>query len=177
MGYTTDFTGKFTLDKTLSLPHLNFLNKFSGTRRMKRDVKKLAERIGVYGVADLTSTKAGLDIGVEGANYVDESGFAGQNMSAMDVVCSNSPPKGQPSLWCQWIPTNDGDGIVWDGGEKFYEYVEWLEYIIEMYLKPWGYTLNGEVEWFGEDPDDRGKILVDNNLVSTKVACVTYEDE
>ena len=27
-----------------------------------------------------------------------------------------------PGIWCQWVPTDDGKGIEWDGGEKFYNY-------------------------------------------------------
>jgi hypothetical protein len=73
------------------------------------------------------------------------------------------------------VPNDDGTAIVWDGGEKFYEYVDWIEYLINNFLQPWGYVLNGEVEWFGEDRDDRGLIVVDNNAVSTKTAVVSYE--
>jgi hypothetical protein len=37
MGYTTDFSGKFNLNKPLSGFHINYLRKFARTRRMKRD--------------------------------------------------------------------------------------------------------------------------------------------
>ena len=74
----------------------------------------------------------------------------------------------QPSLWCQWIPTEDNMGIEWDGGEKFYCYDEWLTYIIDNFLKPWGITLSGEVEYQGEDNDDRGKIIVVDNVVTVE---------
>ncbi len=50
-------------------------------------------------------------------------------------------------------------------GEKFYHYTEWLEYIIEHFLKPWGYVLNGSVEWRGEDDADLGVIYVHQNRV------------
>jgi hypothetical protein len=33
------------------------------------------------------------------------------------------------------------------------------------FLAPWGYVLNGEVEWQGEDEEDTGKILVVDNSV------------
>ncbi|KKL86082.1 hypothetical protein LCGC14_1948340, partial [marine sediment metagenome] len=65
----------------------------------------------------------------------------------------------------QWILTGDRQHIEWDGGEKFYGYVEWIEYIIEKILKPRSYVLNGKVEWSGEDEDDFGTILVINNKV------------
>lgn len=78
-------------------------------------------------------------------------------------------------LYCQWVPTKDGKGLEWDGGEKFYEYVEWLEYLIKEFLAPKGYVLNGEVTWEGEESGDLGKIIVKNNVVKTKEGKVTYD--
>ncbi len=166
MGYTTDFNGSFDLDKPLTVAQKNYLDKFSETRRMKRDAK-------VNALPDPFRNSVGLPVGAEGAYFVGAAGFAGQDRDP-SIVDYNSPPNGQPSLWCQWIPTEDGKGIVWDGGEKFYSYIEWLEYLIENFLKPWGYKLNGEVEWQGEDSDDFGKIVVKNNKVSTKQGRKVY---
>lgn len=73
---------------------------------------------------------------------------------------------GKPGFWCQWRPTQDGEGLEWDGGEKFYNYTEWLNYIVENFLKPWGLTLNGTVHWRGEEFGDNGKIEVDNNVIT-----------
>ena len=86
------------------------------------------------------------------------------------VIDHNDPPKNQPGLWCQWVPSADGEGIEWNGGEKFYYYVEWLNYIIKNFLIPWGLVLNGTVKWRGEDFNDAGKIIVKDNVVSK----VTY---
>lgn len=95
----------------------------------------------------------------------------------------------QPGLWCHWTP-GDSDGnplaedrcaipaeaytLVWDEGEKFYEYVAWLEYLIKHFIEPWGYVLNGEMEWQGEERDDRGLIRVTDNEVETLTANITY---
>lgn len=79
---------------------------------------------------------------------------------------------GQPGLWCQWV-VRDDDTLVWDGGEKFYAYVEWLEYLIENFFKDWGVLLNGEIEWQGEEMSDRGQIVVKDNVVETYE--VTYK--
>ena len=124
---------------------------------------------------------AELPVGYDGAYFVGELGDFGQGIGhnqkgIPDLVDYNNPPSGQPSLWCQWTPSDDGYSIKWDGGEKFYHYVEWIEYLIEHFLKPWGYTLNGEVEWYGEDANDRGMIVIDNNVVKTKIARIVYED-
>ena len=168
MGYTTDFSGSFSLDKPLTDAHAAYLRKFAETRRMSRNVE-IASKF-----PDPIREAAGLPIGEQGSYFVGGLGFCGQELDA-SVVNSNSEPPGQPSLWCQWVPTDDNDGIEWDGGEKFYNYTKWLEYIIEHFLKPWGYVLNGVVEWFGEEHDDRGMIVVDDNNVTTKRARIVWE--
>jgi hypothetical protein len=168
MGYTTDFSGSFSLDKPLTDAHAAYLRKFAETRRMSRNAE-IASKF-----PDPIREAVGLPIGNQGCYFVGGLGFCGQDLDA-SVVNSNSEPSGQPSLWCQWVPTDDNDGIEWDGGEKFYNYTEWLKYIIEHFLKPWGYVLEGDVEWFGEERDDRGMIMVENNNVTTKRARIVWE--
>lgn len=67
--------------------------------------------------------------------------------------------------------------LQWDGGEKFYEYKEWLEYLIDHFFKPWGYKVEGEVEWQGEDREDMGIMIVVDNVVTTKYGHISYEKE
>lgn len=153
MGYTTDFDGGFNITPILSDKDKEFLIKLAETRRMIRNV--------------------GSEYGVEGEFYVDGTGFAGQDRDDT-IVDYNMPPSTQPGLWCQWIPTDDGSELVWDGGEKFYNYVEWLQYLIDKILAPRGYSLNGECEWFGEDSGDFGKIVVENNIVRVKIGRRVY---
>jgi hypothetical protein len=160
MGYTTDFEGSFTLDRPLTVPQFNYLKKFSETRHMKRNVAHLID------VADPLRLKVGLPLGVEGEFFIADEETA--------ILDGNQEASTQPGLWCSWAPTEDGEGIEWDGSEKFYEYVKWLKYIIKNFIQPWGYTLNGEVEWEGEENTDMGKIVVKDNKVTTKVAKVTY---
>lgn len=70
------------------------------------------------------------------------------------------------SYYCQWIPTKDGRGIEWDGNEKFYDYIEWLIYLIDSFFRPKGYILSGTVAYQGEEVDDCGNIIVKDNEVS-----------
>ena len=144
MGYTTDFQGTFKLNKKLSKKRHEYLNKFNETRRMARNLPA--------------------KYGVDGEFFVGGKGFAGQDQDA-SIKDYNRAPKTQPGLWCQWRPTEDGMGIEWDGGEKFYNYVEWLQYIITNFLAPKGYILNGRVDWRGEDFSDIGQIIVRNNVI------------
>jgi hypothetical protein len=168
MGYTTEFDGHFNLDRPLELNHANYLQRFSETRRMKRNPKELQF------INDPIRERVGLPFGVEGEYFVGGGGFAGQDHDD-SILEYNSPPSTQPGLWCQWIPTDDLRGIQWDENEKFYDYVEWLQYIVKNFLIPWGYTLNGEVEWSGEEREDIGKIVVVNNDITVKEGRVTYE--
>lgn len=73
-----------------------------------------------------------------------------------------------PSLYCGWVPTKGGEAIVWDGQEKFYEYVKWLQHIVVNHLIPHGYKLNGKLLWRGEEFSDVGTITVKANEIKTK---------
>ena len=66
--------------------------------------------------------------------------------------------------YLQWVPTETLDGIVWDGNEKFYEYVPLLRWLCG-WLKERGIEANGELLWYGEDTSDRGRIVVSRNDV------------
>lgn len=146
MGYTTDFSGSFKLNKPLSEKMKEFMTNLASTRRMGRSL--------------------GDKYGVEGEFFCEDLANCGQN-STPDVIDHNEPPRTQPGLWLQWVPNSDGTAIEWDGGEKFYYYTEWLLYIIHKILAPNGYVLNGEVTWQGEETGDVGEIIVKNNKVFT----------
>lgn len=179
MGYTTYFDGQFTLDRPLNQEHHAYLTAFASTRRMTRDAKLAEAR------PDPLRAATGLPVGEEGGYFVgggrdgltlvevvlSAGDFRGQEHTS-DVVDYNCPPSGQPGLWCQWIPTDDGTAIVWDDNEKFYYYIEWLQYIVEHFLTPWGYTLSGEVAWNGEEPADFGKIVVSSTPVNRNTVMV-----
>ena len=156
MGYTTDFAGQFKCDPPLDPVHVAYLQRFRGTRRMQRNPDMLPE--------DPLREAADLPPGTDGEYFVGDGANFGQNKDD-SIINFNSPPRTQPGLWCQWVPTDDGKAIEWDGGEKFYSYVEWLEYIIEAFMVPWGYVLNGEVGWQGEEHDDCGVIYCEDNKV------------
>lgn len=168
MGYTTEFTGSFTVEPPLSEAHATYIKQFGDTRRMKRDANVALT------LPDPIRESVGLPVGKQGCYFVGGGGYAGQDRDK-SIIDYNNPPDGQPGLWCQWVPTHDRDGIEWDGSEKFYYYVEWLKYLIQHFLKPWGYTVNGDVEWQGEEREDRGVLRVTDNIVKTGSLLVEYE--
>jgi hypothetical protein len=161
MGYTTDFSGRFNITPHLSGVHCAYLTAFANTRRMKRRADQTETR------PDPVREAVRLPIGPDGAYFTGEGGLMGQD-DGPDVLNHNEPPEGQPGLWCQWVPTADGTGIEWDGNEKFYDYVEWIQYLIDNFLAPWGYTLDGTVKWRGEYMDDNGEIVIARNVVTRR---------
>jgi hypothetical protein len=138
--------------------YADYLKKFSRTRRMKRDARKARK------MPDPIRVAAGLPLGPQAAYFVGGLGYAGQDRDE-SVVDGNLPPKDQPGLWCKWAPTEDRSAIAWDGGEKFYDYIPWLRYLMKHFLAPWGYLLNGTVTWQGEREEDQGTIRVSNNAI------------
>jgi hypothetical protein len=157
LGYTTTFEGKFQFNRPLDDQAYTFLLKLSQTRRMKR---KMDEQYGV-----------------DGEFFVDGERFHGDteppNITAT-ITDRNVPPSTQHGLWCDWIPTEDHLYLQWNGSDKFYNYVPWLEYIIAKILEPRSYILNGEVKWQGENEEDTGIIKVVNNAVD---ATPDYDSE
>lgn len=162
MGYTTDFNGAIEVSPPLNPQEVEYLRKFSDTRRMNRE---------------------------KGPYFVDGRGGGGQGGGDDDIIGYNEPPEGQPGLWCHWVPTEFGEDIEWDGGEKFYNSVEWMEYIIDHFLKPDGHSkgqpgfeaftfdhiCNGVIYAEGEDPDDRWALRVKDNVVEQfDAAPITY---
>ena len=158
MGYTTGFTGKFKFDKPLAREHVEYLIKFSETRRMKRNPNK------ARALEDKTREAVRLPLGEDAEFFVGGGGCFGQDHDA-SIIEYNKPPETQPGLWCQWVPSDDGEYLEWNGAEKFYDYVEWLKYIVDNFLKPWGYSITGTVTWRGEDRGDVGNIIVKDNIV------------
>ncbi len=151
MGYTTEFKGEFTLDRPLSPVLKAYMTAFARVRHVKRDPDKLSD--GHY---------YGKDCEFFCFHDYDQMGQKAHDAT----IDGNKPPGDQPGLWCQWIPSLDGTAIVWDGDEKFYEYIEWLQYIIDKILKPDGYVLNGYVEYRGEEWYDQGEIIVEDNVMT-----------
>lgn len=148
MGYTTYFTGEIEIDPLLNVEELNFLMQFAETRRVKR---------------------------TQGPYYIEGTSRCGGG-TKNGVIDGNASPEGQPGLWCDWIPTDAGDALVWNACEKFYNSSEWMLYLIQHFLGndpmakkelPFlqGHTLNGTIEARGQDHLDTWLLVVEDNVV------------
>ena len=166
MGYTTEFDGFVEINPPLNEHEISFLQDLATTRRMNRR---------------------------KGPLYIPLTDNFGQNHDE-DVIEYNSPHPDQPGLWCQWIPTEGGTALSWDGGEKFYHADAWMKYIVTKLLAPsaaayvkkhrnedarlWyftcDHTVNGEIYAQGEDPSDRWVLIVRDNKVLTAEAIINY---
>ena len=160
MGYTTDFNGSLYFNKPVAPWLAEYINKFSEIRHMKRDTEKIAAMHPNWGDMCFNG-----ELGDEGQYFIGgDRDYYSNNKDNSSVVDVNKPPVGQPGLWCQWV-INENRELAWDGGEKFYNYEEWLDYLIENFFEPLGYVLNGDIEWQGEESDDFGIIHVKDNFV------------
>ena len=86
----------------------------------------------------------------------------------------------------------DGTAIKWNGVEKFYNSEAWMSYLIDLFLKPgvglaselanpvpgrhysaefrhftFDHELNGAIDAQGEDNDDRWRLIVTGNTVTS----------
>lgn len=157
MGYTTWFDGSLQFNKEVTPQLKEYINRFSNTRRMKRDNEKIKELYPNWRELCFFG-----DLGKYGEYFAPISEDFGQEKDESIIGYNDYY---QPSLWCQWI-INDDNELEHDGGEKFYNYIEWLEYLIKNFFAPLGYVLNGEISWEGEDSDDIGIIKVEDNDIT-----------
>lgn len=160
MGYTTEFSGFFTISPPLDPQTASTLNGISTTRRMRRNIALIARK------ENISLEDAIFKYGVEAELYYPkESNNFGQEKDE-SIVDYNTPPFCQPSLWCDWCYDPKESVLKWNGSEKFYFYIEWLDFIIKRILEPKKYQLRGEVKWQGEDESDYGVIrVVDGNTI------------
>ena len=185
MGYSTEFGGSLSLSSPVKPELKAFLDDLAGTRRMQRDPQKLME---IY------KGEHGWPFAIDKTNPEEVYGYKGEyfieDFQGDGTIINGNLPSGmiaygewekggklkQPSLHLQWVLNDAGDELEWDGEEGFEEYVEWLEYLIEHFFQPFGIKLNGEIVWYGDDPDDRGKIVVIDNVVKIYDAVIDYEE-
>lgn len=55
-----------------------------------------------------------------------------------------------------------------EGMEKPYDYIEWIVFLVKELLQPKGYIVNGTVAWSGEEKGDYGEIVIVNNKIYIK---------
>jgi hypothetical protein len=148
-----------TVEPPLNAHEIAYLRKFARSRRMSR-------LSGPYFV--------------EGSSGLDQ-------VRNKDVIDYNRAAEGQPGLWCDWEPNDEGTEISWNGTEKFYLAEVWMAYLIDHFLKPgasaagsafidmvpaefahftFDHHVNGTITAQGADPNDQWRLVVADNVVS-----------
>jgi hypothetical protein len=180
VGYTTKFWGELYFDSPIDVKLKDYINKFSEIRHMKQNNKEIMKQNSEWERHCFNGL-----LGVEGAYYLGSPSAERLRGERIEewllrtyqdkcIIDYNNPPTGVPGLWCDWYINNRGN-LEWTGREKFYNYVEWLEYLIKHFFSPEGYFLNGELVFRGERDEDGGFIIVSNNRV--KVRCLNDRPE
>ncbi|HEY5002714.1 MAG TPA: hypothetical protein VII61_06150, partial [Ktedonobacteraceae bacterium] len=77
----------------------------------------------------------------------------------------NKPPQGQPDLWCRWRLDPDSTTLRYTATRNLFLCSAWLQYLLDHFLLPWGYQLDGEIFWQGDDAADRGSIIVKASII------------
>lgn len=165
MGYSTDFYGEIEITPALNQEEIDFLTRFCRSRRMTR-------KSGPYTTGE--------------TEYSNDSFMREREDS--DIIDYNHPPKGQPDLWCNWEPSEDGSCIHWNGSEKSYNMDEWITYLIEHFIGdnpraknvlPFlqSHKCNGVVDAYGEDHGDIWRIVVTDNNVRSETGAVMFSYE
>lgn len=188
MGYTTEFSGEVTINPPLNQDEIDFLTDFNRSRRMIR-------RKGPLFVGGSGDFGQGNDEDIIDHNRANgEPGSPYGNPPA--DYAQYQEENGQPGLWCQWVPTDDGEALEWDGGEKFYNAPRWMKYIVENLLSEkarayidkhidedprlksftCNHVVNGEILAQGEDSDDVWKLIARDNVVMVAPSETVWRD-
>lgn len=88
--------------------------------------------------------------------------------SCLASVTDPAPPRG----YMQWVPDESLKRIVWDQNEKFYDYEQWLKWIVAA-LASWGVEAAGAFKWQGESVGDVGELLVVDGLVTSNTGTLS----
>lgn len=160
MGYTTKFKGEIGFNREVDGWLVDYINKFSRIRHMVLSESRIK---GLFHDWKDLCFKGML--GRHGQYFIGLEDYDHRNPS-MCVVNPNRWPEGCPGFYCQWVIRDNK--LVWRGDEKFYDYVDWMRYLIDCFFEPEGYVLNGTIRWQGENIEDAGYIYVVDNKVTTE---------
>lgn len=177
MGYVTRFNGIFRLDRPLAPHYRAYLQAFHEVTHYQWDVTLLADEL------DPVREAVGLPLGEHGCYFTgSRANFQMGNSNPLqlrynyypwshvpgleeDPAYLGSVCPGKPGRHCGWCPSDDGTALVEDE-DKFYHYIEWLQYLLDHFLIPWGYVLQGQMAWQGEYEEDIGTIAVEKNVIT-----------
>jgi hypothetical protein len=104
-GYSTSFQGSFGVETYIDDDTINLIKGLNATRRMKRDIKTLANELKI-------SVKQCLEYYLEDGQLYTEGS---DSLKELNIIDANEPPIDQPSLYCKWTVDVEDNSIIWDG--------------------------------------------------------------
>ncbi len=131
--------GSLTITPPLEPAQRAYLGAFHASRRVARDPAVLGD------VPDPARDAVHLPLGPEAGYFVADVNDETTGSGVIDV---NRPALGQPSLYCDWVPTSDGSALEWAGEDSFEAPVEWIAYLDATFLGPWQRQVTGHVDWY-----------------------------
>jgi hypothetical protein len=146
MGYDTKFTGRFAFSRPLTAKECAILQAVHDHRH--QDDFKLP-----YAASEIRP--------VEIEREIFKPCYIGEGYDSIS--------KKYPSRYCKWTVSLNKRALVWDKMEKFYNYVNWLEYLISHFFAVWGVQLNGTIKWKGANRGDQGTITMKNNKIRVEM--------
>jgi len=159
MGYTTNFEGEFTFNKQVDKELEKYVNNFARTRHMLYNTEWIKKELPFWRAFTFDG-----NLGKNGCLIADENHVFDVWPNENEKWVKDVNDSGDcPSLWANWKIENNT--LVWNGAEKFYSYVEWLEFYITNFFEPNDLKLSGVVYFYGEDREDCGSIIIDENFV------------
>ena len=193
MGYTTDFEGHMELKQievkntdgkgvnlNLTIEEvMTLVNGLAKTRRMCRDLSKISDENGMLNGVHYS------EYGVEGEFYYNKDSECSGQDKDNSILDENKESKSQHGLWSHWtigfyragmFLKEESYILEWDGGEKFYAYTEWLDYLNENIFKPNNIVMDGEIQWRGEDNEDMGKIISKDGVIKVYKAEINWKE-
>lgn len=159
MGYTTEFYGAIDIEPKVTDEFRDRFNSFTNDRHMTLSYSTIEK----YDENPDSHTVDGKPVACSCWNWYFVPTDDCKEINYHDAVDYDCP-QDLPDVYCDWTITDDSE-LVWNGNEKSYYMYAWLDILIDRVFKPKGYTLNGEVEFQGEEPDDEGTFYVNDNVV------------
>ena len=139
MGYRTQFIGDLEIQPPLNDAEFSYLVAFAESRRCRRPQ-------GPYWVPD---------------NPV----AADTEYDDLPDDDYNRPARGQPELWCPWVPGSARHLVIDSNGDgKHYAPGRWLQYLLTHFLRPGGLA-RGDASGFFDD------FTFDHEVVGLMAAC------
>lgn len=152
MGYNTDFDGEIKINPALPKDIANYIRDFSRVKHIKRDPEVVPSLNDGKGLSYCFNGNPGPD----GCYYIGKDESLGTGEEELDGL----------SLWCDFTVSQDGSEIMWNQSSRTIKALEWISFLINHFIAPFGHVCNGTIECCGDNFDDKWEICVENNEVT-----------